>query len=263
MAPSFIHAFISRFCRYASRFQRPRTRRSIGRHELMSPPSLKQSRGSSRSPPGKTLGASSCLPPSPSAASSGTGGKMIDRRLFDDKVSAEGEARPAAGAEAAPATATIEAAGIAAAAAEMCDGASSVREAASTLKAAAAAAEVASQATGNAGVNDGRSRSERGERCRDGAGDRDRYRDRERQAERAIAWKKQQQREDRQEEEEENRGGKLRKVERLSSLEEAAQGGDVVLFQCRGLLSRLQRWVLRSEWDHVGVVSGCACVSRR
>lgn len=46
-----------------------------------------------------------------------------------------------------------------------------------------------------------------------------------------------------------------RKVERVSALEQAAQGGDVVLFRCRGLLSRLQRWVLRSEWDHVGVVS--------
>ncbi|CAM9880168.1 unnamed protein product, partial [Hapterophycus canaliculatus] len=45
-----------------------------------------------------------------------------------------------------------------------------------------------------------------------------------------------------------------RKVERVAALERAAQGGDVMLFRCRGLLSRLQRWVLRSEWDHVGVV---------
>lgn len=41
----------------------------------------------------------------------------------------------------------------------------------------------------------------------------------------------------------------------VSTLEQAARGGDVVLFRCRGLLSRLQRWVFRSEWDHVGVVS--------
>lgn len=47
-------------------------------------------------------------------------------------------------------------------------------------------------------------------------------------------------------------------VEGVSALEHAARGGDVVLFRCRGLLSRLQRWVLRSEWDHVGVVSRAA-----
>ncbi|CAM9278948.1 unnamed protein product [Scytosiphon promiscuus] len=48
--------------------------------------------------------------------------------------------------------------------------------------------------------------------------------------------------------------GVARKVEKVAALEQAARGGDVVLFRCRGLLSRLQRWVLRSEWDHVGVV---------
>lgn len=217
----------------------------------MSPPSLKQSRGSSRSPPRQTLAASPCLPTSAATIPSGTSSKRIDRRLFDDKMSAEGEARPAAGAEAAPAT--IEAVGAAAASAEACDGARSDREAASMSKVAAGAA---CQASGNAGVNDGRSRSEGGEQCRDGARnrDRDRDRDRERQAERAIASKKHQE-EDRREGEEEELEGELRKVERLSSLEEAARGGDVLLFQCRGLLSRLQRWVLRSEWDHVGVVS--------
>lgn len=51
----------------------------------------------------------------------------------------------------------------------------------------------------------------------------------------------------------------LRKVERVSALGHAARGGDVVLFRCEGLLSRLQRWVSRSDWDHVGVVSERAC----
>ncbi|CAN0519703.1 unnamed protein product, partial [Scytosiphon promiscuus] len=53
--------------------------------------------------------------------------------------------------------------------------------------------------------------------------------------------------------------GVARKVEKVAALEQAARGGDVVLFRCRGLLSRLQRWVLRSEWDHVGVVSALGC----
>ncbi|CAN0274170.1 unnamed protein product, partial [Ectocarpus sp. 13 AM-2016] len=46
----------------------------------------------------------------------------------------------------------------------------------------------------------------------------------------------------------------VRKVERVNALEQEAHGGDVVLFRCRGMLSRLQRWVLRTQWDHVGVV---------
>ncbi|CAN0043706.1 unnamed protein product, partial [Ectocarpus sp. 4 AP-2014] len=46
----------------------------------------------------------------------------------------------------------------------------------------------------------------------------------------------------------------VRKVERVDALEQEAHGGDVVLFRCRGMLSRLQRWVLRTQWDHVGVV---------
>ncbi|CAM9647895.1 unnamed protein product, partial [Ascophyllum nodosum] len=46
----------------------------------------------------------------------------------------------------------------------------------------------------------------------------------------------------------------LRKVERISTLERTVGGGDIFLFRCRGLLSALQRWVSRSEWDHVGVV---------
>ena len=50
-------------------------------------------------------------------------------------------------------------------------------------------------------------------------------------------------------------GEGMRKVESVSNLDRAARGGDVVLFRCRGLLSRLQRWVSRSEWDHVGLVS--------
>lgn len=49
--------------------------------------------------------------------------------------------------------------------------------------------------------------------------------------------------------------GEPRNVERVSTLELAVQGGDIFLFRCRGLISRLQQWVLRSEWDHVGVVS--------
>ena len=60
----------------------------------------------------------------------------------------------------------------------------------------------------------------------------------------------------------------LRKVERISTLERTVGGGDIFLFRCRGLLSALQRWVSRSEWDHVGVVSPCYlltcanCISR-
>lgn len=50
-------------------------------------------------------------------------------------------------------------------------------------------------------------------------------------------------------------GGEPRNVERVSTLELAVQGGDIFLFRCRGLISRFQQWVLRSEWDHVGVVS--------
>lgn len=46
-----------------------------------------------------------------------------------------------------------------------------------------------------------------------------------------------------------------RKVERVFNLEEAARGGDVFLFRCRGVLNQLQRWISRSEWDHVGMVS--------
>ncbi|CAM9952346.1 unnamed protein product [Laminaria digitata] len=46
----------------------------------------------------------------------------------------------------------------------------------------------------------------------------------------------------------------MQKLERVSDLDQAARGGDVVLFRCRGRLSRLQRWVSWSEWDHVGVV---------
>lgn len=51
-----------------------------------------------------------------------------------------------------------------------------------------------------------------------------------------------------------------RNVERVSTLELAVQGGDIFLFRCRGLISRLQQWVLRSEWDHVGVVRCFNCV---
>lgn len=51
----------------------------------------------------------------------------------------------------------------------------------------------------------------------------------------------------------------VRKVERVTALEHAAHGGDVVLFRCRGMLSRLQRWVLRTQWDHVGVVGSRSC----
>lgn len=48
--------------------------------------------------------------------------------------------------------------------------------------------------------------------------------------------------------------GGRRKVERVSNLDQVARAGDVFLFRCKGLLSRLQRWVSRSEWDHVGMV---------
>lgn len=51
----------------------------------------------------------------------------------------------------------------------------------------------------------------------------------------------------------------VRKVERVNALEQEAHGGDVVLFRCRGMLSRLQRWVLRTQWDHVGVVGSRSC----
>lgn len=52
-----------------------------------------------------------------------------------------------------------------------------------------------------------------------------------------------------------------RRVERVSNLEQAVKAGDVFLFRCRGVLSRLQRWLSRSEWDHVGVVrEGCLVV---
>lgn len=54
-----------------------------------------------------------------------------------------------------------------------------------------------------------------------------------------------------------------RKVERVSNLEQALGGGDVVLFRCQGVLSQLQRWISRSEWDHVGMVGLCACAYRR
>lgn len=45
-----------------------------------------------------------------------------------------------------------------------------------------------------------------------------------------------------------------RRVERVSNLDWVARAGDVFLFRCKGLLSRLQRWFSRSEWDHVGMV---------
>lgn len=53
---------------------------------------------------------------------------------------------------------------------------------------------------------------------------------------------------------------KVRAVVGILSLEEAVQGGDVLLFRCRGPLNRLQRWLLRSEWNHVGVVSLGFCL---
>ncbi|CAN0555341.1 unnamed protein product, partial [Ectocarpus sp. 12 AP-2014] len=49
----------------------------------------------------------------------------------------------------------------------------------------------------------------------------------------------------------------------VNALEQEAHGGDVVLFRCRGMLSRLQRWVLRTQWDHVGVVGICGGPSGR